>query len=134
MVFGIIGDHSLFPDTAIGMQKRYKLLPIIQENKINGTIAVEADQSENETDFLLGLAKEHSFIKGTVGWVDLRADHIKERLAHYAQFGMIKGFRHLLQSEEPSFMLQRDFIRGIAALSEFKFAYDMLIFPKHLLD
>ena len=85
------------------------LLPVLQENKINGTIAVQADQTEHETNFLLELAKEYSFIKGIVGWVDLRADHIKERLAHYAQFDTIKGFRHVLQSEEPAFMLQQDY-------------------------
>ena len=109
------------------------LLPVLKENKINGTVAVQADQTENETNFLLGLAKEHSFIKGIVGWTDLRADNIKERLAHYAQFNTIKGFRHVLQSEEPQFMLQQDFIRGITALGEFNFTYDILIFPKHLL-
>ncbi len=108
------------------------LLPVLQKNKIEGTVAVQADQTENETNFLLKLAKENSFIKGIVGWVDLRADNIKERLAHYAQFNTVKGFRHVLQGQEPSFMLQSDFIRGIASLSAFNFTYDILIFPNQL--
>lgn len=108
------------------------LSPLLQQNHIDGCIAVQADQTEKETDFLIELGAQHSFIKGVVGWVDLRAENIRERLDHYQQYAVVKGFRHILQGEEPSFMLQPDFVRGIAALQEFGFTYDILIFPKHL--
>ncbi|MEO7312439.1 MAG: amidohydrolase family protein [Chitinophagaceae bacterium] len=108
------------------------LEPLLQQNGISGCVAVQADQTEADTDFLLQLASEHAFIKGVVGWVDLRADVINERLAHYAQFSTIKGFRHVLQGEAPEFMLQPNFKRGIAALQPFGFTYDLLIFPQHL--
>ena len=108
------------------------LAPIIKSNGVIGTVAVQADQTEVETDFLLGLADKHNFIRGVVGWVDLRADNISERLAYYAQFKHIKGFRHILQGEEPAFMLQPSFLKGLAALKEYDFTYDILIFPKHL--
>ena len=71
--------HDWIDDEMASIRHNYlpaDLLPFLQKNKIEGTIAVEADQSEKETDFLLGLAKEHSFIKGIVGWADLRADLI----------------------------------------------------------
>ncbi len=109
------------------------LLPVLKENNIVGTVAVQADQTERETNFLLSLAAENPFIKGIVGWVDLRAVNIKDRLAYFAQFNSIKGFRQVLQGEEPAFMLQPDFFRGIDALNEFNFTYDILIFPKHLI-
>jgi L-fuconolactonase len=108
------------------------LEPVLQQNNIGGCIAVQADQTETETDFLLSLQKDNDFIKGIVGWVDLRAENIEERLAHYKQFNAVKGFRHILQGEDPSFMLQPNFIRGIAALKTFGFTYDILIFPQHL--
>ena len=47
------------------------LKPILKSNTIDGCIAVQADQSEEETLFLLNLASENPFIKGVVGWVDL---------------------------------------------------------------
>lgn len=109
-----------------------ELQPLLQQNNISGCIAVQADQSEKETDFLIQLATENTFIKGVVGWVDLRAENIRDRLLHYRQMPIVKGFRHILQGEDPAFMLQPDFIRGIAALQEFGFTYDILIFPKHL--
>ncbi len=108
------------------------LLPLLAENNIAGCIAVQADQTESETDFLIGLATENNFIKGIVGWVDLRADDIEERLQHYQQQSIVKGFRHVLQGEKPEFMLQEKFLRGIGALKEFGFTYDILIFPQHL--
>ena len=109
-----------------------QLEPVLKQNDISGCVAVQADQSEKETDFLLQLAEEHDFIKGVVGWVDLRADNIKERLDHYKAFRLLKGFRHILQGEAPEFMLQPGFINGIAALQEYRFTYDILVFPQHL--
>lgn len=108
------------------------LAPVLERNKIDGCVAVQADQSEQETEFLLGLAKENAFIKGVVGWVDLRAEDIEERLAHYKQNSDLKGFRHILQGEEPGFMLQPDFLKGISLLNDHGFSYDVLIFPQHL--
>ncbi len=57
--------------------------PILQKNKVDGCVAVQADQSEAETEFLLHLARENDFIKGVVGWVDLRADNVAERLGAF---------------------------------------------------
>ncbi len=108
------------------------LQPLLQQNKVAGCVAVQAAQSEKETDFLIQLAKENAFIKGIVGWVDLRGEDIRDRLMHYQQEKIVKGFRHILQGEDPVFMLQPGFLRGIAALQEFGFTYDILIFPKHL--
>ncbi|MDP3468686.1 MAG: amidohydrolase family protein [Daejeonella sp.] len=108
------------------------LKPLLYANGIEGCIAVQADQSESETDFLLAQAKEHNFIKGVVGWVDLCSPNIHERLEHYSQFSTLKGFRHILQSEPVEFILKPEFQRGISALHVFGFTYDILIYPQHL--
>lgn len=108
------------------------LKPLLDANGIQGCVAVQADQSEAETDFLLGLASEHDFIQAVVGWVDLCTEWIHERLEYYSQFPKLKGFRHILQAEAPEFILQPEFQRGIAALQNYGFTYDILIYPKHL--
>jgi len=110
----------------------HDLALVVNEHKLQGTIAVQADQTEAETDWLLELAAKNDFIQGVVGWVDLRSSNIEERLQHYTQFKKLKGFRHVLQGEEPAFMLQKDFFNGISKLQQFNFTYDILIFPKHL--
>ena len=109
------------------------LAPLLHAQRMDGCVAVQAAQHEGETDFLIELAGQYPFIKGVVGWVDLRAANVKERLAHYAQYPVVKGFRHIVQDEpNPQFLLDPDFCHGIEALKEFKFTYDILIYPIHL--
>lgn len=109
------------------------LLPLLQKNDIDGCIAVQADQSETETRFLLQLAQENDFIMGVVGWVDFRSKDIEERLQYFSQFEKLKGFRHIVQGEsEDDFLRRADFCNGIAQLEKYNFTYDLLILPKHL--
>lgn len=109
------------------------LQPLLRQNGIDGCLAVQADQSEQETNFLLSLAGEHGFIKGVVGWVDLMAPDLEEKLTHYSRFEKLKGFRHVLQSEpNRDFMLQPDFLRGLSMLNKFNFSYDILIYKDQL--
>ena len=128
-------QHSWINDEMASIRKDFlpeDLQPVLQENGIEGCVAVQADQTEEETDFLLQLSARNNFIKGVVGWVDLRSPNIEERLVHYSQFRNLKGFRHILQGEEPGFMLQPDFTRGMALLRRFQLTYDILVFPHHL--
>lgn len=66
------------------------LEPHLRNYGMNGTVAVQARQCDEETQFLLDLAETYpSVVKGVVGWVDLRADDIDEkvtitRLFHYS--------------------------------------------------
>jgi L-fuconolactonase len=105
----------------------------LQANGIDACVAVQARQSEDETHFLLELADRFPAIGGVVGWVDLRADNLRERLEYFAQFRKLRGFRHIVQSEtDDRFLLQREFLRGIGMLEEFGFTYDILIYSRHL--
>ena len=102
-------------------------------NRIDGSIAVQADQSEAETLFLLDLAKEREGILGVVGWVDLLSQSVGERLQFFSQFRKLRGFRHIAQAEpDDQFLVGRDFTRGISLLREFGYTYDILIYPKQL--
>lgn len=110
------------------------LAPVLHENKINGCVSVQADQSENETQFLLKLAAEHDFIKGVVGWVDLRSTQLNERLKYFSGFKKLKGFRHVAQAEPIGFLRRPDFSMGIRTLRNYQFTYDILIYPQQIAD
>ena len=56
------------------------LKPLLEQSKIDGCVAVQADQSETENEFLLKLAEHNPFVKGVVGWVDLSSNDLSERL------------------------------------------------------
>ncbi len=109
------------------------LEPVLRNTGIEGSVAVQASQSEIETEFLLQLAEQNDFIKGVVGWVDLRSELVSERLEYFRQFPKLKGFRHIVQGEpDDLFLLRTEFMDGIRALENYGYTYDILIFPKHL--
>lgn len=109
------------------------LLPVLQKNNMDGCVAIQADQSINETNFLLELADENDFIKGVVGWVDLRMENLEEQLEKSISFKKLKGFRHIVQAEEQEdFLLRDDFCKGVSLLKKFGFTYDILIYSKQL--
>ncbi len=105
----------------------------LKANGVAGCVAVQADQSEAETHFLLQLAKNHDFVKKVVGWADLRSPEVTGRLDYFSQFGKLAGFRHIVQGEaDVNFLLRKDFCRGISALEQYGFTYDILVFPHQL--
>lgn len=112
----------------------HDLAPILKENIIDGCVTVQADQTETETQFLLDLAAKNDFVKGIVGWVDLRSTELHKRLEFYSDFKKLKGFRHIVQAEPVSFMRGAEFSRGIGALRQYNFTYDILIYPHQIQD
>ncbi|MFQ3341790.1 MAG: L-fuconolactonase, partial [Flavobacteriaceae bacterium] len=126
---------SWIDDSMVGIRKNFlpkDLSPILTKNSMNCCVAIQANQSEEETFFLLNLAKQHSFIKGVIGWVDLCANNVKERIAFFAKNKALKGFRHIVQAEKEDFLLRKDFQNGIYQLSQFKLTYDLLVLPNQL--
>lgn len=105
----------------------------LDRENIQGSIAVQARQSFDETRWLLQLAEQFPFILGVVGWVDLRSPDVHSELKKLAASPKLVGIRHIVQSEpDDRFLLQPDFLRGVAVLEEFGLTYDILIYPKHL--
>ena len=104
----------------------------LRRNGVDGCVAVQVDQSELETLFLKELANTHDIIRGVVGWVDLQAEKLEERLHYFSQFNIIKGWRHIVQAEADDFLLRPAFQRGVSLLQAFNYTYDILIYPKQL--
>ena len=109
------------------------LKPLLAAHRLDGCIAVQADQSVKETAFLLGLAENNHFIKGVVGWIDLRASDLEEQIGSYSSRSLLKGFRHIVQGEsDPDFMNQPEFLRGVRMLARYGYTYDILIYQHQL--
>ena len=108
------------------------LKPILINNGIDGCISVQADQSYQETDFLLKCASNNKFIKGVVGWVDLCSPNLEKKLEKYTSNKMFKGVRHIVQSESPEYLLRKDVQSGISKLSKFNLTFDLLVTPIQL--
>ena len=128
--------HSWINDEMSAIRRDFlpsDLKKVYEQNSIDGCVAVQADQTLDETDFLLSLANENDFIKGVVGWADLRSKDVDTVLEKYHSEKKIKGWRHVVQGEaDHNFLMRPDFLRGISYLEKYGYVYDILIFPHQL--
>jgi L-fuconolactonase len=113
------------------------LRPLLAAHQLDGAIAVQAQQTIDETRWLLQLAADHpDIVKGVVGWVPLVDGDVArmlEELATSATGAALKGVRHILQSEaDDAYMLREDFNRGVERLRAYALTYDILIYGRHL--
>ena len=100
---------------------------------VTATVAVQARQTLEETDWLLSLAKANPLCRAIVGWVPLQDENIAEILDRYSNEPLLKGVRHVIQDEEdPEFMIRPAFLRGLDVLSKTNLRYDILIFGHQL--
>jgi L-fuconolactonase len=100
---------------------------------IDGSVAVQASQSVEETDWLLELATEAKFIRGVVGWAPIASAEFPRMLERWRGNSLLKGLRHIIQDEvDDDFINRADFNAGIATLAGSNLIYDILIYERHL--
>jgi L-fuconolactonase len=100
---------------------------------IDGAISVQARQTVGETEWLLSLAEQNSFLKGVVGWVPLTSPSVEADIEKFASRKKLRAVRHVVQDEKDDrYILRDDLNAGVALLDKHGLAYDILIFEKHL--
>ena len=124
-------------DNSMEVLKRDYLPPDLEKEMakagVDGTIVVQARQMIEETRWLLDQADANPFIKGVVGWVDLRSPELEVQLEEFAVHPKLVGVRHVIHDEaDDDFMLRPAFVKGIGQLKAYDLTYDLLLFPKHL--
>lgn len=129
-------DYPWMGDQHHTLKRSYypeQLKPLLDSIQFDGAVVVQARQLLKETDWLLQLADEHAWIMAVVGWVDLCSTELAKQLQTYSRNPKFKGVRHVIHDEpDDRFMLQADFIRGIAQLEQYNLTFDLLVFEKHL--
>ena len=129
-------DYPWIDDSMSSLRRDFlpeDLKPELARSGFNGSIAVQACHTLDETRWLLGLADREASIVGVIGWVDLRSADAKSQLSELARNPKLLGIRHVVQAEpDDRFLLQPDFLRGVDTLSEFGLTYDILIYTRHL--
>jgi L-fuconolactonase len=109
------------------------LAPLMARTGITRTIAVQAADSEAETEFLLQLAERTGFIAGVVGWLDMDSDAFPERLDHLRRSAKFVGLRPMLQDlPDDRFILRPRVLRHLGLMADRGLALDVLIVPRHL--
>jgi L-fuconolactonase len=103
---------------------------------VTRTVVVQTVTVPEETPELLALAAESRLVAGVVGWVDLTAPDVADRLAALRELpggDALVGIRHQVQSEpDPDWLVTGDALRGLAAVAEAGLVYDLVVVPHQL--
>jgi L-fuconolactonase len=101
--------------------------------RLDGTVLVQAQPSDADTDWMLELAAETDWVRAVVGWVDLAADTAPDRIAALARHPKMRGLRPMLQAiDDTDWMLQQALTPAIEAMIGHGLRFDALVQPRHL--
>ena len=102
---------------------------------IDGTVAVQARQTLDETRWLLDMADATDAIRGVVGWAPIAGEEFPGVMEEFDGRAKLKGLRHVIQDEpDEHYILREDFNSGIRTLVDSGLVYEILIFERHLED
>jgi L-fuconolactonase len=100
-------------------------------NGIAASIVVQTVTVPAETPELLTLAAASDLIAGVVGWTDLTAPDVADKIAALTEMPggeKLVGLRHQVQSEpDPDWLIRPDVLRGLAAVARAGLVYDLVI-------
>ena len=109
------------------------LQPLLAASGIAGTILVQSQASAKDNDFMLTLAEQHDFIRGVVGWVELKDVQAPMQIARLAQHPKFKGLRPMLQDlPDPHWLDDAALSPAVDAMVRHGLSFDALVLPGHL--
>lgn len=110
-----------------------ELSAMLRRIGFDGTVAVQARQMTEETDYLLGLAGAYEWIYAVVGWLDFTSEQLEEELARYAVNPRLAGLRELIHDmPDDDYALSPSHMRGVELLGRHGLTYDLLLRPQHI--
>jgi L-fuconolactonase len=113
-----------------------ELRPALRAHRIDATVVVQTLPVEPETPELLRLAARDPQVAAVVGWVELTAPDVGDRLARLGELPggeALVGVRHGVQDEaDPDWLLRPEVRRGIAAVGTAGLVYELLVRPDQL--
>ena len=100
--------------------------------RVDGAVVVQARQTDEETRWLLSVARETPHIFGVVGWAEIAGENFPAHVEQLAQEPQLVGLRHVVQAEPDGFLDGAAFNRGVRAMQHTDLVYDVLIYERQL--
>lgn len=109
------------------------LKPLLDQHGLLGSITVQAQHSEFETDWLIKQVTSSSGVNGVVGWLDVRSPELENKLLRFSECKVLKGLRHQIQDEvDPSGWMENIKVeKGIKIVQKHEYVWDLLIKYQH---
>ncbi|WP_241659789.1 amidohydrolase family protein [Sphingomonas glacialis] len=100
---------------------------------LDGTVLVQSQPTDRDTDWMLELAARTPLVRAVVGWVDLLHPHAPERIGALARQPKLRGLRPMLQSiADTEWLLQDALTPALEAMQAADLRLDALVEPRHL--
>lgn len=109
-----------------------ELISATQGLGIEGTVLVQSQPCDADTDWMLEIAAATPLIKAVVAWTDLTAPDAADRIAALARKPKLKGLRPMLQGLEDDWILRDAAQAGLQAMVTHGLTFDALVFTRHL--
>lgn len=113
------------------------LEPLLSRNGIASSIAVQADRSVQDSDYLLSVAAEVDWVSAVVVWLDLRSVHrSRQQLAQLSGHSKLRGVREpLSEASAPGWLRRSETLRSIELVEDRGLLLEVApVFPEQLLD
>src|SRR5690606_26131809 len=114
------------------LQKDYlpdHLRPTLFNNDVEGVIAIQAEESEVETLWLLELSNTYHWIFGVVGWVDMLGENTRERIFDLSNNKSLRGFRYPMDNKPFEVVTNSTFRYNMSLLKDYDYTFDMVLRP-----
>ena len=109
------------------------LQPLMAEAGVDATILVQAAPTSDETDYLLGIARDTSWVLGVVGWIDLLAPDATSEVRRRADDPLFLGVRPMLQDlPDSDWILQSALAPALEAIAAAGLVFDALILSRQI--
>ena len=109
------------------------LAPLLQRAGVGSSVLVQTLPTDADTDWLLAVAHDTPFVKGVVGWVDLKSPQAVTRLEALARDPLLKGVRPMLQDlPDDDWIADPATAPAAEAMARLGLVFDALVQPRHL--
>ena len=109
------------------------LQPLMAEAGVDATILVQAAPTSDETDYLLGIARDTPWVLGVVGWIDLLAPDATSEVRRRADDPLFLGVRPMLQDlPDSDWILQSALAPALEAITAAGLVFDALILSRQI--
>lgn len=108
-------------------------VPLMKSGGISRAIMVQALESRTETETMLALAADLTWIAGVIGWIDLSAQDAVAAVEKLAAAEKAVGMRNWpMIHSDPDWIASEGLDSGFRALAESRLCYDSLVKPDNL--
>ena len=91
-------------------------------------VYVQVGHDPRENDWILEVTRAYPWIRGIVGWLDLRATDLASQIKRVTRDPRFKGVRHLMHAiDDPNWLTRKDVQAGLEIVADHGLSLDLVL-------